>query len=447
MKKVLAVALASLMVMSLSACGSSSSSTTTTAAPAAGGSTTTTAAATAAPAESSEPIELEFIQWWAAENGGPVLDELVAGFEAENPNITIKLTTLPFGETRNQVIASKASKSVPDLIAMNPPWAREFYDLGILAPLDDLIAADENYNKEDYMQASYAPIEGNSYLAPVNTMAFYLFYNKTMFEEAGLEPPTTWEEMVTAADILTDVDKNQYGIAMSMSEQEASNGSILTLYPLLYAQNGRTVVDGKFTVDTEEMYNALKFLEDLATNGSYLPGGTSRSEVQNMESFSVGNVGMLISHDGHILTISERNPDLDFGIIPIPTYDGTGKAELRHHGWDIAISENCENKEAAWKFISYISQKEQVEMMCNDMLKLPTRYDADVEWTVDYPIVNDALSYLQEYEMVEELMLMPSSSACWVELTKAGAAIVQGNMTAEEAVTSVQAAWDKTLGQ
>ena len=432
MKKIMSLVLILALVLSLGACGSKE------AAPSADSGDKTAA---------QEPVELEFIQWWTTEGGGEFLEDLVKRFEEANPGITVKLTSMPFGEIRTQVVASQATGMTPDLIGMNPPWTREFYDMGILAPLDDLMAADPFFKKDNYFQASFTPIEGHTYLAPVNSMAFFLFYNKTMFKEAGIEPPTTWDELVEAAKALTVPEKNQYGITMSMSEQEASNGAILSLYPLLYAQNGRTLVDGKYTVETEGMENAMKLLETLSKNGSILPGTTTRSEFQIIEEFAAGNVGMVISHNGHINTVTNRDPNLEFGIVPLPSVDGKGTVELRHHGWDIGIAANSQHKEEAWKFISFLLNAENVEAMCNEMLKVPAMYGISVNYLDKYPVVKDAIDYMNEYEMVEELMAMPKSATCWVELTKAGSAVIQGTKTTEEALPEVQEAWNRRLGQ
>ena len=417
MKKIMSLVLILALVLSLGACGSKE------AAPSADSGDKTAA---------QEPVELEFIQWWTTEGGGEFLEDLVKRFEEANPGITVKLTSMPFGEIRTQVVASQATGMTPDLIGMNPPWTREFYDMGILAPLDDLMAADPFFKKDNYFQAS---------------MAFFLFYNKTMFKEAGIEPPTTWDELVEAAKALTVPEKNQYGITMSMSEQEASNGAILSLYPLLYAQNGRTLVDGKYTVETEGMENAMKLLETLSKNGSILPGTTTRSEFQIIEEFAAGNVGMVISHNGHINTVTNRDPNLEFGIVPLPSVDGKGTVELRHHGWDIGIAANSQHKEEAWKFISFLLNAENVEAMCNEMLKVPAMYGISVNYLDKYPVVKDAIDYMNEYEMVEELMAMPKSATCWVELTKAGSAVIQGTKTTEEALPEVQEAWNRILGQ
>lgn len=399
------------------------------------------------PQDEEKIVEIEFVQWWAAEGGGDYLDELVADFEAENQNIKINLVTLPFGDTRNQTIANFATGTSADIIAMNPPWTREFYDLGILAPLDELMANDKSYNKDDYIGVSYTPIEGKTYLAPVTTQAFFLYYNKDMFDAANLELPKSFGDIRSAAKALTNPAANQYGFTMVMSEQSAANGSILSLYPLLYANNGRTLVNGKYNAETPEMVKALELLQQINADGSFLPGTTSKSENQVVEEFAQGNIGMMIEHDGHILTIENRNPNLNYGIMVIPSYDGVSKPELRHHGWDVGISSQCEHKEEAWKFISYMTKREKLESMGDKMMKVPAIKDAKVDFVNKYPNVALAIDYMNQYEMVEELMSMPKSSACWTELTKAGSQIIQGTLTPAEAVKNVQKAWNELLGQ
>lgn len=438
MKKIVALMLVAVFCLALFGCGKSE---TPSAAPA------EKEVAAGEPAVAQETVEIEFIQWWASEGGGEYLNGLIERFEAENPNIKVKLTTLPFGDVKTQVVASQATGMVPDVIGMNPPWTREFYDLGILAPLDDLMAADSSFDKSRHFQASFTEIDGHSYLAPIDATAFFLFYNKDMFEEAGIEPPSTWKELVDCAVAITNKDINQYGITFTMSETEAANGSILNFYPMLYALNGRTFVDGKYVANSNEMLTAFTLLSDLYNNNCILPGTTTRSEAQTVEEFAAGNAGMMISHNGHILTVANRNPDLNYGIIPIPSYDGTGTPDLRHHGWDVGISATSEHKEEAWKFISFMLREENLTQMCNEMLKVPAMYGVEVNYLDKYPVIEDAITYMNDLDMVEELMMMPKASACWVELTKAGSAVLQGVMTPGEATEAVQAAWDNILAQ
>lgn len=394
-----------------------------------------------------EIITISFMQWWGTEgNVGESLEGLVADFEAENPNIEVELVSLPFGETKTQIVANHAAGTVADVIGVNPPWTREFYDLGILEPLDEYMDSDPNFNREDYFPASMAPIDGNTYLAPYNTLSFFLYYNIDMFEEAGLEPPQTWDEIVSSAIALTDIENNQYGFTLSLSEGGAANGSILSLYPLLYAANGRTLVDGQYTVETPEMRMAMELLAELSEAGAIVPGENVRNDAIMVEEFSLGNVGMMIQNDAHVATLAASNPDLNYGVIPIPTPDGTGEPELRHHGWDIAMTAKGEHKEAAWMFISYLLQRENMERAGIEMQKTPSMYDI--------PLSDDASpqeiairEYLSTYDMVEELMSMPNASASWAELTEAGVIVLNGQASVDDALANTQAEWDAILEQ
>ncbi len=439
MKKLMALLMA-LVMLTMVACSS---------APAESTATESTSQEDAAPAqeETGEVVEIEFIQWWAAESGGEYLDTLITNFEAEYPNIKVTPITVPFGDVRNQTVANHATGTSADVIAMNPPWVREFYDLGILEPLTDYIANDDTYMKDIYQEVSFSEIEGDTYVVPYTQMAFFLYYNIDMFTAAGLDAPTSLEEVIAAAKALTNPNENQYGISLVLSEQAAGNGSILSLYPLLYALNGRTLVDGKFTVDTPEMLQAMQVLATMQADGSFLPGTTSKTEIQVVEEFAQGNIGMMFEHDGHIVSVEDRNPDLNYGIIPIPTMDGTGEPELRHHGWDIGMSVNSEHKEEAWTFISYITAEENLMAAADGFQKVPAIKGAVPGYAESNEKVVEAIEYMGEYAMVEELMLMPQSSACWTELTKAGAAVIQGTKTPEEALADCQASWDELLGQ
>lgn len=403
--------------------------------------------ATADVKEKVEPVTIKFLQWWGTEGEvGESLDGLVADFEASQDQIKVEIVSLPFGDTKTQIVANHASGTIADVVGLNPPWTREFVDLGILEPLDAYMDGDADFNREDYFPASMAKIKGDTYLAPYNTLSFFLYYNKDMFEAAGIDAPENWEDLAQAAKILTNPDQNKYGFTLSLSEGGASNGSILSLYPLLYAANGRTLVDGKYSVESSEMIEAMNLLKRMRDDGSIVPGENVKNDAMMVEEFSLGNIGMMIQNDAHVATLAEKNPDLNYGIMPIPTVDGSGMAELRHHGWDIGMTVKGKNKEAAWEFISFLLERENMERAGIEMKKTPSMYGIPVAETASEP-EKLAKQYLAEYAMVEELMAMPSAGACWSELTKAGINVLSGNKSVEEALAECQKEWDSILNQ
>lgn len=429
MKKIIAILLVLTLVLSLAACGD------------------TTETYVDEDGNEVEIVEIEFIQWWSAEAGGDYIYEMIEDFEALYPNIKVTLIEQSFTDTKSVTVSNFAAGQSADIIAMNPPWTTELYDLGMLAPLDDLIEADSSYDLDNYVGIADT-INGDHYAVSVAPLAFFLYYNIDMFEEAGIEPPTTLDEFVEAAATLTDAANNQYGFTAALSSASAANGSILTIYPMLYALGGLTIDDnGEFTVETEEMELVLQALADMQEDGSLTPGTASNSEMMALEEFKAGTAAMMVQSDAHIISLDTGNPDLNYGIITLPTISEEDDPSLRHHGWDIAISSTSEHKEEAWTFISYLtSESVQVDFAAN-LSKIPAYIGADVSYADEYPNVLKAMEYMEEYDMVEELALMPSSSVCWTALTDAAYAATFGTKTVAEAIADCQAEWDATLGQ
>ncbi len=418
MKKIISILLVIILVLSLTACGSSSDSDT---------------------------VEIEFSTWWTTEIDKEYYLELIAEFEELNPGVTVTLTELPFAEVRTQAMTNDITGTIADVLAMNPPWAREFYDLGMLAPLDDYIANDASYDLNNYAGVA-EEIEGSQYTVPYDSLAFMLYYNIDMFEEAGLDLPTNWEELRECAAALTDADNDEYGFTMVLSETAAANGSILSLYPLLYAANGRTYVDGEWTVETDEMEAALQLIYDMQEDGSILPGTTSKTEQQISEEFANNNIGMMIQSNAHIATVDNRNPDLNYGVMAIPSQYGTTEPELRHHGWDLGVAAKSENPDVAWDFVVFLTSKENMQSLGEENLKIPAYIDLDKSYMDANPVLVQAAEIMENYEMVEELATMPSVGTCWTELTRVGSAVLSGTMTPAQALTECQATWDEILG-
>ncbi len=420
MKKFLAILLAVVLVFSMTACGGEKAD--------------------------SDVVELEFIQWWSVEAGGEYMHDMVAGFEAENPGIKVTLIEQPFADTQNTAVSTFATGQCADLIGMNPPWTRQFYDNGMLAPLDDLIAADASYSLDNFGGIA-EKIDGKQYTVPVTPLAFFLYYNIDMFEEAGIEPPTTLDEFVDASIALTNPEKQQYGFTVALSESSASNGSILSVYPMLYALGGRTIdANGEFTCQSPEMEKVLEALYDMKQAGALTPGAASNSEMMALEEFKGGSAAMMIQSDAHLISLDKAGT-VNYGIVTLPTLDGTTTPDLRHHGWDVAICSASEHKEEAWKFVSYMLSKDMQEEMCGSLTKIPAYKGADMTWANDYPNVLKAAQYMEDCKMVEELASMPAAGTCWTELTKAAGAVASGTKTAEEALAECQASWDSILGQ
>ncbi|MCU1561502.1 extracellular solute-binding protein [Mycetocola sp.] len=129
---------------------------------------------------------------------------------AEELDVTIKRETVPGKDLIQKVLQRSSSRTLPDVLMLDNPDLQEIAATGGLAPLSDYDVNISGFADGILEAATY---EDEVYgLAPtVNTLG--LFYNETLFAEAGIEPPTTWDELKTAAAALTSGD--QYGLAFS----------------------------------------------------------------------------------------------------------------------------------------------------------------------------------------------------------------------------------------
>lgn len=398
-------------------------------------------------AAQDEVVTIEWMQWWAGSAQEGAIDALIAEFEAEYPNINVEPINLPFGEVRNQVILNAAAGQLPDVIGMNPPWMAEFVELGVLEPLEGYIAADENFAGDALVQAPMAAFEGSTWMVPATSSTFVLYYNKTLFEQAGLEGvPADWEELRAYASQCTDSENDIYGFSMFMNEQPPANGSIVITYPLIYAAGGRTIVDDVPAMTDPAVTDALQLLKDLHDDGSVIPGTTSKLEVQMVEEFSTGNICMMVENTAHIGTLANRNPDLDYGLMPIPPKDAETDAVLRSHGWELGMSVSSDNKEEAWTFMSWLTSEAPNAMLAELSANIPGNTQADVSFYADTPQLIEAIDIIAENVMVEELMVTPQATNRWQAFTRETIKLLLGDQSVEDVVTNTQAEWDQIGG-
>lgn len=193
------------LTVSLAACGSSGTSTTDTATVGAGG------AASGEPAAGGEAVEISYFTFSAAPDHVEDLDAIVAGFEAENPDVTVNVETAAFDEYFTSLQTAIAGGVAPDTFELNYENFVTYAESGSLLELPA-----DSYDPAIYAGDSVEAfsLDGTQYGLPASFSTVVLFYNKDLFEAAGVDLPTadwTWEEEDAAAEALTDLDAGVYG--------------------------------------------------------------------------------------------------------------------------------------------------------------------------------------------------------------------------------------------
>lgn len=262
------------------------------------------------------PVKIDFWHGYT-EADGKVLNSLVEEFNASQDDIEITASTKPWATLLDTALPALSSKTGPELVALPaenvPVWASK----GALHDLDDWYAGGES-GAAVLNEGAVATgvVDGKHYATPLSFTPLTMFYNTAMFEAAGVEVPTTWDEWVAAANALT-IDENgdgtpeQYGLALQ-DHGTVGNG----VWPSLFKSGGGDVVtaDGDVVIDSPENAATLSYWTDALAEGGFSPTGLAGADADGL--FSAGKVAMTLAGPW-MATVSESS-GIDFGIAPLP---------------------------------------------------------------------------------------------------------------------------------
>jgi multiple sugar transport system substrate-binding protein len=266
------------------------------------------------------PDEIVFWQFQPPE----IIDELIADFRAEHPDIGVKVETLTWQSGYEKIVMAFSSGSPPDLLELGSTWFPKFAGEGALLDVTDQTAG----LYPDLVMWDLASYQGRRLGIPWLIGSRVLFYNKHLLHERrgerggerGLspeQPPETWSEMLAAAKAVHDPDAGVYGFGMNAGERYVLFKKFM---PFAWG-NGGVVLSDDLSVslmNSRENLEALKFYLSLKP--------CSILERQDMidEMFKQGKIGLMVSGGWNLKRIPEDAPGLDFGVALVPRPDQGG---------------------------------------------------------------------------------------------------------------------------
>lgn len=388
---------------------------------------------------------IEFVNWMIEDPS--IYEGIVEGFNEEYPNIEIKITTLPFSEIRKSMIARHSAGMSADVYQLNMPWSQELVGLGVLAPLDELMAEDISFHRNELVEEPMKRIEGHTYMLPLSVMHFVLYCNVDHFEEAGLDYPTTWEEMQDVATKLTDIESDRYGFSLAMSSSGAENGPALQLYPLLYSAGGRTLIDGRPNIDSTEVVEMMTYMNAFYDSGAIRPGTLTKNGAQVIDDFSAGLTSMMIQPSDHIFSLRQRNTEVNFDVVRVPGPESNNMKATRLHGFELGISSGSVNKDLAWTFISWMMRAENNGWIAEQLGQMPANELSDTSYLQKDPLLQKTYAMMRDLELVEELMLTPNATDSWRIFTDYTQKMFLDELSPSEASELIQKDWEELFDQ
>jgi multiple sugar transport system substrate-binding protein len=241
--------------------------------------------------------------------------QIIKDFQAKNPKIKVNLDVESWDDINNVITTRVQAHNPPDIL--NIDAYASFASEGLLYPAKE-VASPELMADFEPSFAENATIDGTQWGLPFIASARALFYNKDLFEKAGIsDPPKTWDELETDARKIKDAGAIGYG--MPLGAEEAQGESAIWFY----GAGGGYGEPKKLTIDTPENVEGAKEMQKIIKMGVTEPnaGATNRDPLLNV--FIQGQVGMQVSLPQTVVQIKAKNPKLNYGIAPIPTKDGS----------------------------------------------------------------------------------------------------------------------------
>jgi len=387
----------------------------------------------------AEPVTITF--WHTYNEISPenemLVNTLVPLFEAEHPNIKVESLPVAYEDFRTKLFTSISGGVAPDLARIDIIWTPELADMGALASIDE-----EMSDFADYKDLLFAgPLatnfwNGHYYGLPLDTNTKLWFYNKALYDSAGITAPASVDEMLDQCQMLKAANPNVYYFA--------TDGTwAWVVLPWIWSFGG-DITDVEVTTATgylngAQTVAAFEFLKELYDQGCIAPV-IMGSGIDTFAGYGQDVYASLDNGPWTFPIVESQFPDKEISISPFPA--GVGGSINVVGGENIVLFQQSENKEAAMEFLRFVLSKKYQEKMA-EVGQLPVRVDL---------IESDFIKNHEYYGMfLEQLKTSKSRTAHpkWSQMdeiiTNAGQLILRNEKSAQEALDEAAAQIDELL--
>jgi multiple sugar transport system substrate-binding protein len=305
-------------------------------------------------------ITLRMIESLTSPSRTALIKESIDKFMAENKNIKVELISPPFDQADNKIRTMLAAKQPLDVLEVRDLNVAEFVNNKYVEPLNDYTGSWSDFGTVTAVAKSVASVKDKLYFIPNGLYQRQLFYRADWLKEAGINTPATYEELVNASVKLTDAAKNRYGF--SFRGGPGANGvpdAIIQAYnsEKINVEDAMFLKDGGTIYSSPEAKTALDLYVKLYKEGSP-PDSINWGFQEQVQAFTSGVTAFLLQDPDVIQVLNENMQEGTWATAPMPTGPAS-KAMISAGGAGWGITSHSENKEAAWKLITFLSSPEE----------------------------------------------------------------------------------------
>lgn len=384
--------------------------------------------ATAVTASAADKKEVVIWDYFETDAQKQMMQSLIDEFNASQDEYEASHVYVPFADYEKQLTLGIASGELPDLVILDGCGMASFIQLGLFGDISD---ADINW--DEYMEGPMEStmLDGKHYGIPFATNCTALFYNKDLFDAAGIDYPdenTTWDEFHEMAKALTKDGVSGFGNAATNTDE----GTFQCLQWLYTA-------GGSYT-DIEDGVDAYKLMQEMIEDGSWTKECVNWTQSDVNNNFMAGNLAMQQNGPWQIPGIEANAPDLNYGVTVLPKKDADSEQATSILGGENMGVVNKDDTSGAEAFLKYYDQTDVMVDAMKQYGSYPPKTEAakDSYWTDD-PIQKAFLTQI-------DTSIPRGPSAAWPSYSSAIQTGFQEVMTSaktpEQAAKDTQAAVD-----
>jgi multiple sugar transport system substrate-binding protein len=339
-------------------------------------------------------VEITYGYWNADQT--PAIEAQIEAFRESHPNVTVSPQVVPFADYFTKLQTGIAGGSSYDVFWMNGPNFPVYASQGALVDLST-ITGGGGVDPASYPESliSLYSYEDKLYGMPRDIDTIGLYYNKDLFDAAGVAYPTadwTWDDLRAAAEQLTDADSGRFGYGSTLSAQQ-------NLYNFIYQNGGRIISeDGTSSLLTEPAAcDAILFVTDMVLAGFSPDVATQQSNNPYQTLFPAGQIAIMPGGSWHAGRLHEANPAI--AVAPLPK---KVKQAAVGHGIANVVWSGSQHQCEALEFVKFLGSQQGEQILAETATVIPAMNGLQETWKaavpeMDLQVFLDAINYSVPY--------------------------------------------------
>lgn len=325
--------------------------------------------------DSGGQVTLSYASWDTEQ--APWLRKMLDAFEEQNPDIKVEMETTPWDQYWVKLEAATTGGNMPDIVTMHSTESYKYMSQSMLMGLNELIA-ENNIDMTNFTEgiAESYTYEEELYAIPKDASVIGLWYNKELFDQAGIAYPDatwTWDTLKEVAVQLTDEEAGIYGFA-------ADNSTEGGYWPFIYQNGGEVFIDEntKSGMNSEEVQDALRYYIDFYLNDQSSPSAKELQDTNKVGRFQAGRLAMIVEGNWQtpgFLKNEYLAEHADVAVLPKGKENATITNGL---GW--AASVNTKHPEETKKLLAFLASEEANQIQAETGASIPALKGFEEVW-------------------------------------------------------------------